>query len=75
VSVLKEECDEMDIFFEGLSILISTFCVCADGFQGLSIAFHYPIQLLTFYFLLLKLLTDFENATETLLRIPFSVIG
>ncbi len=23
-------------FFEGLNILISTFCVCADGFQGLS---------------------------------------
>jgi hypothetical protein len=24
----------MDIF-EGLNIFISTFCVCADGFQGL----------------------------------------
>ena len=45
-------------FFEGLSILISTFCVCADGFQGLSKAFHYPIELLAS----LKLLTYFENA-------------
>jgi hypothetical protein len=27
-------------FVEGLSILISTFCVCADGFYGLSKAFH-----------------------------------
>jgi hypothetical protein len=49
---LKGQCHEMDIFFEGLNILISTFCVCADGFQGLSKAFHYPIQLLTFYLLL-----------------------
>jgi hypothetical protein len=32
-------------YFEGLNILISTFCVCADGFQGISKAFHYPIQL------------------------------
>ncbi len=31
-------------FFEGLKILIITFCVSADGFQGLSKAFHYPIQ-------------------------------
>jgi hypothetical protein len=29
-----------------------TFCVCADGFQGLLKAFHYPIQLLTVYLLL-----------------------
>jgi hypothetical protein len=39
-------------FFEGINILISTFCVCAEGFQGLSETFHYPIQLLTFYWLL-----------------------
>ncbi len=39
-------------FFEGINILISTFCVCADGFQGISKAFHYPIPLLTFYWLL-----------------------
>jgi hypothetical protein len=36
------------IFFGGLLIFISTFCLCADGFQCLSKAFHYPIQLLTF---------------------------
>ncbi len=45
---LKEQCHEMDMFFKGLNILISTFCVCADGFQGLSKAFHYHIQLFTF---------------------------
>ncbi len=39
-------------FLEGLNILISTFCECADGFQCLSKAFHYSIQLLTFYLLL-----------------------
>jgi hypothetical protein len=44
---LKEQCHEV-VIFEGLYILISTFCVCADGFQGLSKAFHYPLQLLTF---------------------------
>jgi hypothetical protein len=33
---------------EGPNKLISTFCMCADGFQGLSKAFHYLIQLLTF---------------------------
>ncbi len=52
----------VDIFFEGLNILIRTFCVYADGFQGLSKAFHYPIQLLTFLSASLKLLTNFENA-------------
>jgi hypothetical protein len=35
-------------FFESLNILISAFCVCADGFQGLSTAFHFLIQLFTF---------------------------
>jgi hypothetical protein len=49
-------------FFEDLSILIGTFCACADGFQGLSKAFYYPLQLLPFYVLSLKLLTNFENA-------------
>jgi hypothetical protein len=37
--MLKGQFHEMDIFFEGLNILISTSCVCADGFQGLSKAF------------------------------------
>jgi hypothetical protein len=54
---LKGQWHEMYIFFEGLNIFISTFCVCADGFQGLSKDFHYPIQLLA-----LKLLSDYENA-------------
>jgi len=31
--------------FEGLNILMSTFCVCADGIQDISKAFHYPKQL------------------------------
>jgi hypothetical protein len=35
-------------FFEGLNILIHTFCACAVGFQGHSKLFHYPIQLLIF---------------------------
>jgi hypothetical protein len=58
----------MDIFWEGLNILISTFCVCAD----LSTAFHYLI--FTFLFSSLKLLI-LKVLPETLLRIPFSVIG
>jgi hypothetical protein len=40
------------LLFEGLNNLISTLCVCANGLQGLLNAFHYPIQLLTFYLLL-----------------------
>jgi hypothetical protein len=56
---------------------ISTFCVCAEGFQGLSKAFHYPIKLLTFNLLLLlwNYLLILKMLTETLLRIPFSVIS
>jgi hypothetical protein len=38
--------------FEVLNILNSTFCVCADGFQGLSNAFHYPMQVLSSYLIL-----------------------
>jgi hypothetical protein len=49
-------------FFEGLNILISTFCVCADSFQGILKASHYPIQLLTFLFASFKFFTKFENA-------------
>ncbi len=48
---LKGQCHEMDIFFNDLNILISTFCVFVDGFQGLATAFSYPLQLLTFYLL------------------------
>ncbi len=49
------------IFLEGLNVLISTLCVCADGFLGLAKAFHCPIQLLTFRFAFLKL-QKFWNA-------------
>ncbi len=51
---LKVQCHEVDICFEGLKILISTFCVCANGFQGLSKAFHCPLQFLPFLFASLK---------------------
>ncbi len=57
------------------TILINTLCVCADCFQGLSKAFHYPTQLLTFYLLLRNYLLILKMLTETLLKIPFSVIG
>ncbi len=49
--MFKGQYHEMDIF-DDLNILISTFCACADCFQGLSKAFHYPLQLLTFHLLL-----------------------
>ncbi len=62
-------------FFKGLNILIRTFCVCADGFQDLSIALHYPVQLLTCFLLLWNYLLILKMLTETLLRISFSVIG
>ncbi len=38
-------------FFEGLNILISTFCVCDDAFQGRSKAFHYPLQFMVNVFI------------------------
>jgi hypothetical protein len=59
---------------KGLNILVSTFCVC-NGFQGLSKAFHCPIQLETFYLLLWNYLLILKMLAETFLRIPFSVIG
>jgi hypothetical protein len=69
VIVLKGQCHEMDICFEGLNISISTFCVCADGFQGLLKAFQYTVvNFFCFfeitYLLILKMLTE-----------TFSVIG
>jgi hypothetical protein len=54
VLFLKGTVSRDGYFFDGLNILISTFCVCADGYQGLSKAFHYPVQLLTFLFAFLK---------------------
>jgi hypothetical protein len=55
LGTFKETVSRDGYFFECLNILISTFCVCADSFQGLSTFFSF-----------LKLLTSFENATETL---------
>ncbi len=54
---LKGQCHEMDIFFKDLNILINTFCVCAESFQGLS----YTIMHFLFASLN-KLTTNFENA-------------
>jgi hypothetical protein len=63
---LKGQCHEMEIFFEGLNILIGTFCVCSDGFVLIK-AFHYTIQLLTFYLLTWNYLLILKMLTETLL--------
>ncbi len=68
---LKGKCHKMHIF---LGLNISTFC-CVNGFHALSKAFHYPIQLLTFYKLYWNYLLILMMLTETRLRIPFSVIG
>ncbi len=40
VETLKGTVSRDGYFFNGLNILIGTFCVCADGFQGLSKAFN-----------------------------------
>ncbi len=53
-------------FFEGPNIWISTFFVCADSFQGLSKAFHYLVQLLTFYLLLWNHLLILKKANWNL---------
>jgi hypothetical protein len=42
VKALKGQCHEMDIFL-GSKMLISSFCVSTDGFQGLSKAFNYSL--------------------------------
>jgi hypothetical protein len=34
VSLQRDSVMRWIIFFEGLNVLNSTFCVCADGFQG-----------------------------------------
>ncbi len=52
-----------EYFFEGLNILINTFCVCADGFQGLSMAFKsfsLPYKSVNFLIASLKLLTNLK---------------
>jgi hypothetical protein len=61
--LLKVTVSRDGYFFKGLN---SPFCVCADCFQGLSKAFN---------FLFLNYLLILEMLTETILRIPFSVIG
>jgi hypothetical protein len=63
------------MFFEGLKILICTFSARADGFQGHSKSFHCPIHLLTFTLLLCNYLQILKILTETLIKIPLSVIG
>jgi hypothetical protein len=49
-------------FFEGLNILISTFCACTDVFQSLSKAFSLRYPIINFLLATLKLLNNFENA-------------
>jgi hypothetical protein len=72
---LKGRRHEMVIFVEDLhvNILNSTFCVSADGLQGLPKALQRALHTLLFIFL--KFVTNSEMLTETLHRIPFSVIG
>jgi hypothetical protein len=38
---IQEPMSKDEYFFEGLNILISTFCVYTDGFQGFSKAFFF----------------------------------
>jgi hypothetical protein len=54
--MLKGTVSQDGYFFEGLTILITTFCVCADGFKVLQKLFS------NFLFASLKLITNFENA-------------
>ncbi len=72
---LKGQCHEIDMIFKGLNILISTFCVCAAGFQGLSKFFLLPYTIVHFLVAFLKLLTNFENAYWNPPQNSFSVIG
>jgi|LakMenE01Jun11ns_1017448.scaffolds.fasta_scaffold9526899_1 hypothetical protein len=57
--LLKGLCHAMDNFFEGVNILIITFCVCANGFQGLSKDISQPTTIINFLFSSLKLLNNF----------------
>jgi hypothetical protein len=65
---LKGQCHEMIYFFEGLNILISTFCECADGFQGLSQKLFTTCTIIKFFFASLKII--FKMLTETSSEFP-----
>ncbi len=68
----KGQCHEMNNFWR-LNILNSIFCVCADGFQGLSKVFTtLPYTIITFSFASLKFLTHFENAYWNHPQVPTS---
>jgi hypothetical protein len=57
------QCQEMDIFFKGLNILFSTFCVpyaLMGVFKSLSLTY----TIINFLFASLKLLTNFENGRK-----------
>ncbi len=71
LTFLKGTVSKDGYFFECLNILISSFHVCADGFQGLSKAFHYPIQLLPFYLLLWNYLLILKMLNENLSKVPY----
>ncbi len=47
-SFLKGQCHKMNIFIESFGILISAFCVCADGFQGSFKSFSLPNTIINF---------------------------
>jgi hypothetical protein len=69
----------MDIFSEGLKILITTV-LSVYGLRGFKVfqklfSFHYPMQLLTFYLLLRNYLLILKMLTETLLNIPSALVG
>ncbi len=57
-----------------LSVSVDIFSQDLNS-EGLSKAFHYPVQLQTFYLLLWNRLLILKILTEILFRITFSVIG
>jgi hypothetical protein len=61
VGFKEGQCHELDIFFEGLNILISTFCVYArmvfKAFQKLFITLYYYYLFICFF----EILANFEN--------------
>jgi hypothetical protein len=55
-------CHLGSIFLVAQALSKQTFCVCVDGFQGLSKSFSLPYTIINFLFASLKLLTNFEHA-------------